>query len=411
MSSNTSDTAMKEPEARQQPTSTNSSMGAHQRPLRIGIVAGEASGDILGASLMASLKEAHNDVEFIGVGGDLMEEQGLHSLFPMETLSVMGVWDVLKNLPSLLRARKTVVTTMLAAAPDVFIGIDAPDFTLPIERKLKDSGIKTVHYVSPSVWAWRPKRIFKIAKATDMVLGILPFEAEFYARYQVPYTFVGHPLADKFALATSKADARKTLGLAPQARYIGLLPGSRGSEVGQLARPFIDAAYELSRQQPELKFLVPLFNANRRAQFNAALAEAEQHWQQPLPVQLFAGQSQDVIAASDATILASGTVSLETMLIKRPMVVCYRFGWFNFHILRHFVTLEYFSLPNLLHGGELVKELLQDEVNGERIAAEVLPLLTQDQSSLIARFDELHQQLRCDAGAKSAAAVLALVEK
>lgn len=399
-----------EPLSMDQQLAKTTTTGAHQRPLRIGIVAGEASGDILGASLMASLKEAQPDVEFIGVGGELMAAQGLQSLFPMETLSVMGVWDVLKNLPTLLRAKKTVITTMLRAKPDVFIGIDAPDFNLPIERKLKDSGLKTVHYVSPSVWAWRPKRIFKVAKATDMVLGILPFEAEFYARYQVPYTFVGHPLADRFALATSAVAARERLGLNVNGRFIGLLPGSRGSEVGQLARPFIDAAYELQQQDADLTFIVPLFNATRRAQFSAALAAAEQDWQRPLNVQLFDGRSHDVIAASDATILASGTVSLETMLIKRPMVVCYRFGWFNYHVLRHFVTLEFFSLPNLLHGGELVKELLQEDVNGKRIAAEISPLLTQDQTELLERYTELHAQLRCDAGAKSAAAVLALVD-
>lgn len=388
--------------------STFNITGAHERPLRIGIVAGEASGDILGASLMASLRAEHDTVEFIGVGGALMAEQGLKSLFPMETLSVMGVWDVLKNLPTLLRARKTVVSTMLALQPDVFVGIDAPDFNLPIERKLKESGMKTVHYVSPSVWAWRPKRIFSIAKATDMVLGILPFEADFYAEYQVPYTFVGHPLADRLPLQTDHTQAREQLGLDPEGQYIGLLPGSRGSEVGYLAAPFIDAAYALQSRHPQLQFLVPLFNAARRRQFEHALATAEQRYKKALAVHLFDGQSQTVIAASDATILASGTVSLETMLIKRPMVVCYRFGWFNYHVLRHFVTLQHFSLPNLLHGGELVKELLQDDVNGKQIADEIERLLVADNQSLQLRYCELHQQLRQNAGEKSARTVLAI---
>ncbi len=403
-------------------------LGAEERPLSIatskiliGIVAGEASGDILGASLMEGIRQQFPNAEFIGVGGSRMQAQGLTSLFPMETLSVMGFIDVLKQLPSLLRARRSVVKTMLTQKPDVFVGIDAPDFNLPIEKKLKHKGIPTVHYVSPSVWAWRPKRIFGIAKATHMVLGILPFEADFYAKYDVPFTYVGHPLADRFPFDSPKNEAREKLNLATDKRYVGVLPGSRGSEVGHLAAPFIEAAAILQKKDPELQFLVPLVNEQRKAQFLSAL-DASGH---TLNLHMFSGQSHEVIAASDATILASGTVALEAMLIKRPMVVCYRFGWLNFQIVKRFVRVNYFSLPNLLHAGlfgdreptqelkdngPLVKELLQDEVSGTEIAAAIEPLLSSDNAQLYARYYELHQQLQQNAGLLSANAVLALID-
>ncbi|EGN75662.1 lipid-A-disaccharide synthase [Idiomarina sp. A28L] len=409
-------------------------LGAEERLLsistgniRIGIVAGEASGDILGASLMFGLRQQYPNAEFIGVGGKQMQEQGLNSLFPMETLSVMGFIDVLKQLPGLLRARRLVIKTMLAQKPDVFVGIDAPDFNLPIENKLKKQGIPTVHYVSPSVWAWRPKRIFGIAKATNMVLGILPFEAEFYAKYNVPFTYVGHPLADSFPADSPKEEAQKKLKLPFEKRYVGLLPGSRGSEVGYLSAPFIEAAAILQEKNPDLQFLIPFVNDKRKEQFLNAL-EASGH---KLNLHIFAGQSHDVIAASDATILASGTVALEAMLIKRPMVVCYRFGWLNFQIVKRFVRLRYFSLPNLLQASALgvalfadnasgkqraeenvlVKELLQDEVSGVEIAAAIEPLLTSDNTALYARYHELHEQLKQNAGMLSADAVLAVALK
>ncbi|RUO22532.1 lipid-A-disaccharide synthase [Aliidiomarina iranensis] len=395
-----------------------------QEKLCIGIVAGEASGDILGASLMEGILQQYPHAEFIGVGGSRMQAQGLTSLFPMETLSVMGFIDVLKQLPTLLRARRNVVNTMLAAKPDVFVGIDAPDFNLPIEKKLKHQGIPTVHYVSPSVWAWRPKRIFAIAKATNMVLGILPFEAEFYAKYQVPFTYVGHPLADQFPENSAKEAAREQLKLANDKRYVGLLPGSRGSEVGLLAEHFIAAAGILQAQDPELNFLVPLVNEQRKKQFLTALNASGLK----LNLHIFSGQSHEVIAASDATILASGTVALEAMLIKRPMVVCYRFGWLNYQIAKRFVQVNHFSLPNLLHAGlfndaknstgntqapaaqRLVKELLQDEVTGEAIAAAIQPLLAADNTALNERFNELHQLLKQNAGLLSANAVIAVAK-
>lgn len=381
--------------------------GALQRPCLIGIVAGEASGDILGANLMQGLLQIFPHAEFIGVGGDRMEALGLKSLFPMETLSVMGFMDVLKQLPKLLRARKTVLQTMQARQPDVFIGVDAPDFNLPIEKKLKQAGIPTVHYVSPSVWAWRPKRIFSIAKATNLVLGILPFEVDFYARYRVPYVFVGHPLADAIPERNDCKAARETLNLSQDGRYVGILPGSRGSEVGLLSKPFIDAATLLYAEFPDIQFLVAFANKKRETQFMEALHRSGCS----LPFITFQQRSQDVLAASDAVLVASGTVSLEAMLIKRPMVVCYRFSWFNYQVLRWFVRVPHFSLPNLLENGGLVPELLQHEVTPERIALELKLLLTEKQTERLQRFSEHHQILRRNAGVCAAEAVREVILK
>ncbi|MCC5856295.1 MAG: lipid-A-disaccharide synthase [Idiomarina sp.] len=382
-------------------------MKSSDAPLLVGIVAGEKSGDILGASLMKALKSLHPNVEFVGVGGSLMIEQGLDSLFPMEQLSVMGIVDVLKNLPTLLGCRKQVVNTMLARQPAVFVGIDAPDFNLPIERKLKEAGIRTLHYVSPSVWAWRPKRIFGIAKATHNVLSILPFEEAFYQQYQVPCTFVGHPLADEIPMHSDAAEARAALGLTEIGPYVALLPGSRGSEVSMLTRPFLDAAHAIRKQVPNVRFLIAYANDLRRAQIEALMTDADR----TLPIHAFDGQSRQVMAAADSCILASGTVSLEAMLIKRPMVVCYRFGWLNYHVLRHFVRVAHFSLPNLLAARSLVPELLQDQVTPEAICQRVVAHLTEPQDELMEAFSELHTTIRCEAGTQAAKVVIDQVER
>lgn len=380
-------------------------MSTLRQPLCIGLVAGEQSGDTLGASLMHGIQAHYPDAQFVGVGGEQMTAAGLQSLFPMEQLAVMGIADVVRQLPALLRCRRQVLKAMLAAEPDVFIGIDAPDFNLPIEKKLKAQGIPTVHYVSPTVWAWRPKRIHGIAEATHRVLSILPFEQDFYDRHQVPCTYVGHPMADDIPWETEPADCRAELGLSADGRYVGLLPGSRGSEVGLLSEPFLRAAQLLHQQQPDLEFLVPLVNEAREQQFLAARDQVAPD----LPLHIFRGQSRTVIGASDVTMLASGTVSLETMLIKRPMVVCYRFGWLNYQIFRRLVQVAHFSLPNLLHGGELVPELLQEEVTPERLAEEVAVQLTREQTPLYRRFRELHEVLRQGAGEQAARAVLEVI--
>ncbi|RUO44347.1 lipid-A-disaccharide synthase [Aliidiomarina taiwanensis] len=375
-----------------------------QPPLVIGIVAGESSGDILGANLMRSLKQAHAHVRFVGVGGPLMAAEGLDSLFPLETLSVMGLVDVLKQLPQLLSARKQVVNTMLTEQPHAFVGIDAPDFNLPIEKKLKAAGIKTIQYVSPSVWAWRPKRIFAIKKATHDVLSILPFEQDFYAQYDAPCTFVGHPLADDIPMQSDSEAARAALSLTADKQYVAVLPGSRGGEAGMLTRDFLDAAHLLHKRFPDLEFLLAFANPARREQILGLFNEQDQQ----LPFHFFDGQSRTVMTAADSCMLASGTVSLEAMLLKRPMVVCYKFAWLNYHILKHFVHLEHFSLPNLLAGKPVVKELLQDEVTPAAIAEEVQRHLQTDMSDTVATYQQLHASIRCDAGKRSAQRVLEL---
>lgn len=374
------------------------------QPEIIALVAGEASGDILGASLMRSLKALQPQLRFIGVGGPLMEAEGLQSLFPLERLSVMGIVDVVKQLPDLLRARKEVISAMQDAKPDIFIGIDAPDFTIPIEAKLKKAGIVTIHYVSPSVWAWRQKRVFKIAEATHNVLCLLPFEKQFYDRFQVPATFVGHTLADDIELVMDASASYQRLGLSKETTYVGLLPGSRRTEVGLLARDFIGAAKEIHKHKPEVEFLVPLVNSARREQFEHALQENQ--LPESLRIHLIDGQSQDVMLCSSSVLLASGTVALEAMLLKRPMVVAYKFSTLNYHLLKYMVKIKHFSLPNLLAGEAIVPELLQKEVTPVALAAHVLNHLEEPQDILLQRFQHLHNQIQLNAAKTAAEAVL-----
>ncbi len=283
------------------------------RPLRVALVAGEASGDILGAGLMQALKQQHPQIEFIGVGGPRMEAEGLVSAFPMERLAVMGLVEVLGRLRELLARRKRLIRELVAARPDVFIGIDAPDFNLTLELKLRQAGIKTVHYVSPSVWAWRQKRVLKIRDACDLMLTLFPFEARFYLEHQVPVRFVGHPLANTIPLQADRVGAREALGLAPDEPVVALLPGSRGGEVARLGALFLDAAERLRTLRPGIRFVLPCANAERRAQLEAMLAGRN------LPLLLLDGRSHEALAACDAVLIASGTATLEALLHKRPI--------------------------------------------------------------------------------------------
>jgi len=369
--------------------------------LRIAVVAGEASGDILGSGLMRAIKTRHPDAQFIGVGGPLMEAEGMRSYFPMERLSVMGLVEVLGRLKELLARRKLLIQTLIDEKPDVFIGIDAPDFTLNIELKLRQAGIKTVHYVSPSVWAWRQKRVLKIREGCDLMLTLLPFEARFYEEKGVPVRFVGHPLADTIPLDADRDAARAELGLG-NGPVVALMPGSRGGEVGRLGALFFDTAERLLAQRPNIRFVLPCASPQRRAQLEVLLQGRD------LPLTLLDGRSHVALAACDAVLIASGTATLEALLYKRPMVVAYRLAPLTYWILKRMVKSPYVSLPNLLAQRLLVPELLQDAATAEALAQTLLPLLDSG-AEQTAGFDALHRTLRRDASNQAADAVLNLI--
>ena len=380
--------------------------------LRIGIVAGEASGDILGSSLMQAIKRKHPQVIFEGVGGPLMIAEGFNSHIPMDRLSVMGFVEPLKRLPELLRIRRDLKAYFISSPPDLFIGIDSPDFTLNIELALRNEGVLTAHYVSPSVWAWRQGRVKKIAKAVDRMLTLLPFEAEFYHQHNVPVTFVGHPLADKFAieldeLAMQKQAARSTLSLDSDATMVALLPGSRGGEVKMLGQSFIETARWCLHQRPDLKFVIPAANAQRREQLEALLQEHGKG----LPITLLDGQSQTVMAAADVVLMASGTTTLEALLLKKPMVVAYRLAAFTYFIVSRLVKSPFFSLPNLLAGEKMVPEVLQNDVRPEMLGPLVLERLHEDaQAQIVERFTDIHKALKLNASERAADVLLTMIE-
>lgn len=376
------------------------------RPLTIALVAGETSGDILGAGLIRALKAKHPDARFVGVAGPRMLAEGCESWYDMEELAVMGIVEVLERLPRLLKIRRDLIRRFTELKPDVFVGIDAPDFNITLEGRLKQSGIRTIHYVSPSVWAWRQKRVFKIGRATDLVLAFLPFEKAFYDRFDVPCRFIGHTMADAMPLQPDKAAARRELGIAEEALCLALLPGSRSAEVEMLSADFLKTAQRLREKWPQLEIVVPLVNAKRREQFEQIKAATAPE----LPVHLLDGKGREAMIASDAALLASGTAALECMLAKCPMVVGYRMKPFTFWLAQRLVKTQYVSLPNLLAGRELVPELLQDECQPDRLAAALEPLLAQGatRERLLATFTELHQQIRWNADEQAAQAVLEL---
>ncbi len=369
--------------------------------LRVALVAGEASGDILGASLMQALRARHPQIEFIGIGGPLMEAQGLTSYFPMERLAVMGLVEVLGRLPELLMRRRRLVKTLIEAKPDVFIGIDAPDFNLGLELKLRRAGIKTVHYVSPSVWAWRQKRVLHIREACDLMLCLFPFEAQFYDDYQVPVRFVGHPLADAIPVQADRAAARETLELPQDCHVVALMPGSRGGEVSRLGSLFLDAAVRLRTLRPGVRFVLPCASPERRRQLEEMLVGRD------LPLTLLNGRSHEALAACDAVLIASGTATLEALLYKRPMVVAYKVAPLTYLILKRLVKSPYISLPNLLAERLLVPELIQDAATAESLAQLLAPLLEGGEVQTLG-FDVIHRALRRDASVQAAEAVLAL---
>jgi len=378
-----------------------------KKPLRIAIVAGEMSGDLLGSNLINAIKVQNPNVEFFGIGGPKMIEAGCRSLFPMERLSVMGIVEVLGRLPELLSIRKSLFNHFTQQPPDLFIGIDAPDFNLPLALKLRNKGITTAHYVSPSVWAWRKKRVFKIKKAVDLMLTLLPFEASFYEEHHVPVQFVGHPLADLIDINLDTALAKEHWGHAKDDQVVAVLPGSRGGELKYMGPLFIDVMHRCFRLNPQLKFMVPLANAARKNQFEDQLAQSGYE----LPVQLIDGHAREVMAGSDAVLVTSGTATLEAMLLKRPMVVAYKWGRITHAIISRLVNTAYISLPNLLANEALVPEFIQEQACPEALAKSLLAQLREErQTCLHKRYTELHRQLACNASQKSAKALLSLIK-
>ncbi|KZX55084.1 lipid-A-disaccharide synthase [Halioglobus sp. HI00S01] len=373
--------------------------------LRIGVLAGEASGDILGSRVLAALREQCDELIVEGIGGPLMEAQGLQSMFPMDRLSVMGFVEPLKRLPELLRIRRTVFEHFRDNPPDLFLGIDAPDFNLTLERKLKAHGVKTAHLVSPSVWAWRQRRIHKIKRSVDLMLCLFPFETRIYEEHDVPVRFVGHPLADELPDRADAAAARNDLNLPAQGKILALLPGSRGGEVRMLAPVFLQAARLLWQLNPQLSFVLPAANQAREAELRKLLTQ-----QPDLPVTLISGRSRVVMAAADAILLASGTATLEAALVKRPMVVAYRMAALSWWLVLRLAITPFAALPNVLSGRALVPELLQDGATAEAMAASAEPLLEGGEAAQkqVSAFDDIHATLRRDYAHRAAEALLEL---
>ncbi|MAR74524.1 MULTISPECIES: lipid-A-disaccharide synthase [unclassified Halomonas] len=375
---------------------------------RVYLVAGELSGDILGASLMRALKARHPEVAFRGLGGPRMIAEGLESLYPLETLSVMGLVEVIKHLPELIRVRRTLRRDALDWEPDIMVGIDAPDFNLGLERQLRESGVTTAHYVSPSVWAWRQGRVKGIARSVDAMLTFLPFEAAFYVKHRVPVAFVGHPLADELPLVNDRRATREALGIAADARVLALLPGSRRNEIRFMGETFLEAAERLVKARPGLAVVIPAATPERRQELEALLAARPAL---AACVSLLDGQAREAMVASDLVLLASGTAALEAMLCHRPMLVGYRMAPMTHRIARLMVKTEWISLPNLIARESLVPELIQDEASSEAIATRLGELLDDEaaRTALEARFAAMHEGLQRDASRRAAEAIEALV--
>jgi len=392
-----------------------SGQGSNQCPnetgkrLRIMIVAGELSGDILGAGLIREFKKLHPQVEFFGIGGPRMEQEGFTSHWPMDRLSVMGFVEVFGRLRELLTIRKDVRDLCLREKPDLFVGIDAPDFNLTLEGWIHDAGIPVAHYVSPSVWAWKQGRLKKIARCVDHMLTLLPFEAAFYHDKNIPVTFVGHPLADELPLDVDQNGSRQTLGLAADRPVLAVLPGSRSNEVKYLGHTFIDTALRCCEIMPELQVAIPCANNLRRHQIEAQLARVAPELRQCF--HLYDGLSREVMSASDTVLLASGTAALEAMLLKKPMVVAYKMAWLSHAIISRMIKVDRISLPNLIAGEMLVPEMIQDDANVDSLSGLLLDRLQNPDNyrSLIERFYQMHHELKQEASAVAAETISDLI--
>jgi lipid-A-disaccharide synthase len=376
---------------------------------RVYLVAGELSGDLLGAGLMRAIKARHPGVEFRGIGGPRMIEQGIDSRFPLETLSVMGLVEVIKHLPGLLRVRRELKRDALAWRPDIMLGIDAPDFNLGLERQLREAGVTTAHYVSPSVWAWRQGRVKGIARSVDAMLTFLPFEAAFYVQHRVPVAFVGHPLADDLPLYNDRRAARHALGLDETRPVLAMLPGSRANEIRFLGETFLDTAQRLCRERSDLQVVIPAATPQRRTELEALLASRHALGDR---VTILDGLAREAMVASDLVLLASGTAALEAMLCHRPMLVAYRMAPATHWLAKRLVKTPWISLPNLIAREALVPELIQDAATPDAIAGQLSTLLDdpEGRQALEARFADMHAGLQRDASRRAAEAIEALVD-
>ncbi len=376
-----------------------------QRKVVVGIVAGEASGDLLGSHLLLALKEARPDLQFIGIGGPKMKSVGMDVMFPMEKLAVNGYVEVLKHYREIVGIRNKLRDYFLAHPPDLFIGIDAPDFNLGLEMVLKQQDIATVHYVSPSIWAWRGERIHKIKRAVTHMLTLFPHEVKIYQDAGVPVDFVGHPLADKIPEHSKREQMRETMRIPQDAKVFALLPGSRQGEVKRLANIFIETAKLIFLQHPEARFLVPLASRETRGIFEQALHDCDAL---ELPLTMLFGHAQDAMIAADGVLVASGTATLEVALVKRPMVITYKLNALTYRLMKPKGYMPYYGLPNILCGRFVVPELMQEDATPENLTQALLNLVN-DKNAVAAleqTFLELHRSLRQNTAQKAAAAIL-----
>jgi lipid-A-disaccharide synthase len=388
-------------------------MSTEHRRQRIAIVAGEASGDLLGAGLIEALRQRWPDAEFAGIGGDRMRDAGFEAWHDAGELAVMGLAEVLRHLPRLLRLRRALRERVLAWRPDVFIGIDAPDFNLGVERWLKQRGIATVHYVSPSVWAWREARAAKIGRSADRVLCLFPMEPAIYAKHGVDARFVGHPLADTMALEPDRTAARGALGLPLDEPVLALLPGSRTGEIERLGADFLDAASRVLSQLPTLRIVAPMADRRARETFERVLAQSPARTALGDALSIIDGQARTLMVASDVILLASGTATLEAMLAKRPMVVAYKVAASTYRLVKGLgmLKVDRYALPNILAGADVVPELMQDDCTPAKLAAAVLHWFgdADAAAALGPRFMNLHRELRRDASSRAADAIVEVV--
>ena len=373
--------------------------------IRIAMVAGEASGDLLASHLIQALKDRLPNAVFFGIGGPKMVGQGFDAWYPLETLAVRGYVEVLKHYREIAGIRRSLKRRLLADPPDVFVGVDAPDFNLALEKALKKRGVAAIHYVGPSIWAWRGKRIHKIGAAVSRILALFPFEPPLYEKQGIPVTYVGHPLADLLPVDDERAQARQLLGLSERKPVFALLPGSRQSELQYMGETFIETARLIHQQLPEALFLVPLATRETRLLFETALYRCDGR---ALPIRLLFGHAHDAMKASDAVLVASGTATLEAALLKRPMAVVYKMASLSYRMMRRMGYLPYIGLPNILAGKFVVPEFIQDDATPENLAQALLNYYSDKRTcaQIGEVFRGIHLQLKQNTAEKAAKAVI-----